>query len=78
MEIISLDNKKKDVPIVYAKAKFPFYFYLVCDHLQDGPMLHYGFVAKHFQDNTVLHFVYHCQSSPWYVYSEKDNEWGKT
>ena len=78
MEIIFLDNQKRDVPIVYAIAIFPFCFYLVCVHSQDKPMLLYGFVVRHFLDNTVLHSLYHYQSSPWNGWSKKDNGLDKT
>ena len=78
MEIIFLNNQKRDVPTVYATTKFLFCFYLICDHSQDKPILFYGFVVRHFPDNTVLHSLYHWKSSPWNGCSEKDNGLGKT
>jgi len=78
METIFLDNQKRDVPIVYAIAIFPFCFYLVRVNSQDKPMLLYRFVVRHFPDNTVLHSPYDCQSSPWNGWSEKDNGLDKT
>ena len=65
MEIIFLDNQKRNVQIFSVITKFSFYFYLVCVHSQDKSTLLYGFVVRHFQDNTVILSLYHYQSSPW-------------
>ena len=71
MEIIFLDNQKRDVPIFYAITKFAFCFNRVCVHSQDKPTFLYGFVVRYFQDNTVLLSFYHCQFSPWNGCSRK-------
>ena len=75
MEIIFLDNQKRDVPFFYAITKFPFCFYRVCVHSQDKSTFLYGFVVRHFQDNTVFLSLYHCQSSPWNGCSTKNKQW---